>query len=408
MKDTLDALFDELDAQMRKRRADKDAIYSVHGKYNHIRKFANNYPQEANAKTILNAYIASETDVMKKQGTQKVRGTINTKRICTAKRLLDIYEGGPVCWRRNQPRKLSPYYDSVLQQAMKTLNYRYRSAFEYETAGRVFFTWLQKINVNDIKKITPELIWEYINLKAESSTKTAKNLMARLKTLFSELVEREIVDPSCLRAFTLPIKNVSKLLPPANPMVLRDILKHIDRNTSIGKRDYAIILIAIVTGLRSVDIRKLKYSAFDWDHGEIRLTQSKTGQLLRLPLTQDIAEAVKDYWDNGRPESDDTETVFLSSLRPYGPLVVFPQGLLGNKCVKLGYNLNEVTFHGIRRLRGVSLVSSGSPLPIVMTTLGHMTPTTTEKYLSFDRKSMRNCALSLRLTYAHKRESECR
>lgn len=54
------------------------------------------------------------------------------------------------------------------------------------------------------------------------------------------------------------------------------VLSVIDRNTSIGKRDYAIILLAAVTGLRSVDIVNLCFSEIDWINGEFHIRQSKT------------------------------------------------------------------------------------------------------------------------------------
>ena len=47
------------------------------------------------------------------------------------------------------------------------------------------------------------------------------------------------------------------------------VLSIIDRNTPTGKRDFAMILLATVTGLRCVDICKLTFSDIDWINGEL-------------------------------------------------------------------------------------------------------------------------------------------
>lgn len=50
-----------------------------------------------------------------------------------------------------------------------------------------------------------------------------------------------------------------------------------DTTTPEGLCDYAIMLLAFDTGLRSVDIRKLCLKDIDWKKGLLYLRQSKTG-----------------------------------------------------------------------------------------------------------------------------------
>ena len=46
---------------------------------------------------------------------------------------------------------------------------------------------------------------------------------------------------------------------------LKAMLAAIDRNNPIGKRDYAMILLACVLGLRIGDIKGLRFSSFNWE-----------------------------------------------------------------------------------------------------------------------------------------------
>lgn len=66
------------------------------------------------------------------------------------------------------------------------------------------------------------------------------------------------------------------------------LLDAIDRSTVKGKRDYAIMMLGTVLGLRACDVIALKLEDIDWLRGEIRIVQSKTSYPVHLPLTQDV------------------------------------------------------------------------------------------------------------------------
>ena len=44
------------------------------------------------------------------------------------------------------------------------------------------------------------------------------------------------------------------------------ILSSIDRNSKVGKRDYAMISLAVYLGLRASDIVNLEFSNIDWEN----------------------------------------------------------------------------------------------------------------------------------------------
>lgn len=48
-------------------------------------------------------------------------------------------------------------------------------------------------------------------------------------------------------------------------------------------------------GLRSSDVRDLKFSNINWDTNEICLVQYKTKQTIALPLLRDVGEAIIAY-----------------------------------------------------------------------------------------------------------------
>lgn len=96
------------------------------------------------------------------------------------------------------------------------------------------------------------------------------------------------------------------------------ILAAVDQSTALGRRDYAILLLAARYGLRPCDIRQLTLDDIDWRAGRIDLRQLKTGRPLALPLLHDVAQALSGYVRDGRPASSD-RTVFLRHCAPFEP-----------------------------------------------------------------------------------------
>ena len=79
------------------------------------------------------------------------------------------------------------------------------------------------------------------------------------------------------------------------------LLHGVDRSSTIGRRDYAVLLLAARYGLRPCDLRQLRLEAVDWRERVLSITQAKTGRVLTLPLLPDVADALIAYLRNGRP-----------------------------------------------------------------------------------------------------------
>jgi len=68
---------------------------------------------------------------------------------------------------------------------------------------------------------------------------------------------------------------------------VKKLLDAVDRGDPKGKRDYAILLLAVRLGLRVSDIRGLRLQNLNWSRKTISLTMQKTRQPLELPLLDD-------------------------------------------------------------------------------------------------------------------------
>jgi integrase len=176
------------------------------------------------------------------------------------------------------------------------------------------------------------------------------------------------------------------------------LTKSTNTATVAGRRDKAMLLLAARTGLRPVDIAALRLQDIDWAHGQITLTQHKTGALLRLPLLADAGDAIADYLLHGRPGGVADEHVFLRSQAPYVGLSL-SSGL---------YNVAAGAFartetsprngkgRGFRVLRAsfaTRMLEGDTSLPVISGALGHRGITSAKHYLAADERHMRDCCL---------------
>lgn len=171
-----------------------------------------------------------------------------------------------------------------------------------------------------------------------------------------------------------------------------------DRNTPIGKRNYAILLLGANTGLRIGDITNLKFADIDWSSDEVSIIQQKTGKRLILPLELETKNAIMDYIDSGRPKCRLTY-VFLRHCAPYNMLsqqavtVFFSRYRTSAGILTTPYD--GKSFHGLRRSIARWMLEAEVPLTTISQVLGHRDLDSAVPYLSFDENRLRLCGLSL-------------
>jgi integrase len=87
-----------------------------------------------------------------------------------------------------------------------------------------------------------------------------------------------------------------------------------DLATPLGLRDQAILLLLGRLGLRAGDICCMRLDDFDWAAGTLRVS-GKSRRGVRLPLPQDVGDAVLAYIEHGRPAVTD-DRLFCARSRP--------------------------------------------------------------------------------------------
>jgi site-specific recombinase XerD len=337
-------------------------------------------------------------DFIKHQETRFQNGEISrvtrSHYIKYAEYLLQICKTGNITFERRSTLPVLPNeFESVLSDILvdEEHNIKHRKC-QHEFSAR-FFRWLHIRGHSGLSDVDEHIVREYL---IECSLKMNGNGLdserRKLKHLLVFVSPNGILSEAMNKLFRLRIRRDVKISPFMPQDEIAAVLNVIDRTTAIGKRDYAMILLAVVTGLRGVDIYELSFSEIDWSNGEIQLTQEKTNGALALPLTTDVGEAIRDYILNGRPDSS-SDKVFLNTKLPFGTV---SRGTLNSSlkkyCVAAGL-LKQWSSHSLRRSVATNMVISGVAVTTVAQVLGHRSIDATKQYISLDSVNLKKCAL---------------
>lgn len=176
------------------------------------------------------------------------------------------------------------------------------------------------------------------------------------------------------------------------------ILSSFDRENPIGKRNYAIFLLAARMGLRSCDIKALEFDFINWTEKTLSFTQQKTKKFLTLPLPDDVGWAIIDYLKHGRPVSD-SRYVFIQHKPPYGQYADL-RNVLVKQMRRAGIEApanKRIGMHCFRHSLATAMLENGVPLPVISQTLGHADISSTEVYLRVNISQLKLCALEVEL-----------
>lgn len=174
---------------------------------------------------------------------------------------------------------------------------------------------------------------------------------------------------------------------------VREVLRSVDLEARTGKRDYALLLLLAVYGLRSHEVTGLLLEDLDWRSNRLFVRARKCGDALELPLVPDVAHALAAYL-KVRPVST-CRDVFLCFFRPHRPLRSGGLNVVAAKAIRrCDFTVAHPGTHTFRYSRAQALFAAKRPLPEIASALGHRDLRTTLGYLSFTVHPLRELALN--------------
>lgn len=163
------------------------------------------------------------------------------------------------------------------------------------------------------------------------------------------------------------------------------VINSIDTSTVTGKRDKAMILLAVTCGLRIIEMQRADIGDIAMKSGERVLYIQGKGHDEKddyKKIVPEVWEAISEYLET-RPEAGRKEPLFVStSNRSKGQRIAEPtfSTIIKNIFRKAGFDSNRLTAHSLRHTSVTMLLKSGASLQEAQAHARHADPKTTTIY----------------------------
>lgn len=199
-----------------------------------------------------------------------------------------------------------------------------------------------------------------------------------------------VADGQCVSALVGAIPTLAHWRLSALPRYLpaddvERVIAACDPTTAMGQRDRAIVLLLARLGLRAGDIVQMRLHDIDWTGAWIHVS-GKGHREARLPLTQEVGDALAAYLTSGRAQTD-AEAVFVRTRAPYRAFrshcavsVIVDRALARAGVTRPSRGAAHLLRHSV----ATAMLRHGASLHDVATLLRHQSVTTTEIYAKVD------------------------
>jgi site-specific recombinase XerD len=249
--------------------------------------------------------------------------------------------------------------------------------------------------LGDLNAITPDDIVAFLSkLKAGSLPRRYKALPSHLRSLFKFLFWSG--KTRCNLANSLPRvaqTNPDNLPRYLSPEEVRRLIEAVRTNDTIGRRNYAMLLLMARLGLRAPEVIAIQLDDIDWRAGEI-LIRGKGKLHDRMPLPADAGEAIVEYIRNGR--KGDSRTLFVSAKTPHPP---FKDAQILNTLLRDAFDRTRlkppqkyVGSHLLRHSLATDMLRKGASLDEIGDVLRHRSRMTTTIYAKYEIDALRSIA----------------
>lgn len=264
------------------------------------------------------------------------------------------------------------------------------------------YSFCRYLNVNrmkyeDLSFEKTEIFFSSMNYSLASRHNAARTIKLFLQFVYDE--GKAIKDYS---VFILPdnYKKDCKLPTTYEEDEIRKLVASIERASTIGKRDYLILLLATEYEWRAKDITRFSFHDIDWDKNVIHFNQHKTDVPVEFPLLSAVGNAIIDYLKYARPKTNVSEIIVSMENANKGKPLSSPtiHSVVTKYMKRAGIKNWQNKKHGPHAMRhslATNLLKKNVTMPIISTVMGHQRTETTSVYISVDYDKLKECALPM-------------
>lgn len=300
--------------------------------------------------------------------------------------------------RKHQIDNIPPWSKPMVDKYIayrRNLGYRTSTLCMDCNAIYRFITFIFGLGIDDYSSIKLEHVLSFASSDVHTTAEGRNAYITRVKGFLVFLKDNDVINLYIDSRIIGRFRNKKKLIKIISEEDVRKITSRECTDASTI-RAYAIFLLGIKCGLRSIDIVNLKFGDISFRNRTLKIVQIKTGKEIVLPIPVIALNAIYDYVKNVRPESS-SEYVFVSFHIPFEKLSRSMCKVAFDMLKKLnGIALDKYRgFHICRKTYASSIINRTKDIDITAYSLGHSDNSTVDDYISVDTSNMRECPLSL-------------
>ena len=259
-----------------------------------------------------------------------------------------------------------------------------------------FITYISDLGIADYPSIRLEHVLSFASSDAHSTVEGRNAYITRVRGFLIFLRDNGVIDLYIDSRIIGRFRNEKKLIKIISEEDVRKIISR-EYTDASAIRAYAIFLLGIKCGLRSIDIVNLKFGDISFRDRTLRIVQIKTGKEIVLPIPVIALNAIYDYVKNVRPKSS-SEYIFISFHIPFEKLSRRMCEVAFDMLKKLNVIAQDKYrgFHICRKTYASSIINRTKDVDITAYSLGHSDNSTVDDYISIDVSNMHECPLGLK------------
>jgi integrase/recombinase XerD len=272
---------------------------------------------------------------------------------------------------------------------------RESSIVHYGHYLRLFEAYLGQIRLSRLADLTPAILSAFLIKKGRTLSKSSVTGLCSSLRVFLRYIQREgLIKADLSAAIESPRRYQLSDFPRAISWSdVRRMLSVVDRRSSLGKRDYAILLLLVTYGLRANEVAALRLDDIDWGRERLLVSERKAGHNTAYPLSSVVGEAIIDYLKYGRPETS-RRNIFFRVMAPRAPLT---SSAISQRVThylhKAGIKVGKPGSHTLRHTCVQRLVDAEFSFKAIGDYVGHASPASTQVYTKVAVEALREVAL---------------
>jgi site-specific recombinase XerD len=237
----------------------------------------------------------------------------------------------------------------------------------------------------------------YLHRMGSKAKSTAKSEQKVIKRFFSFIYDKKLTIQNFNHLILTSKKHKNKKIPSVySPKEVTVLLNYLRNHRKNRLRNFAIILLIAVYGIRASDIANLKLSDINWDNGTFIIIQNKTVVRLEHKLTEFCGCALADYLLNERPDTGNKYVFLKNNEELLSAISVSTMIFIGFINCDIKIRGRKHGSHSLRHSLACNMLEQGVNILDISHVLGHKSVETTQNYYAkVDITHLRMCELEV-------------